>query len=237
MEASAATRYDELWETAYGDMQDIGPVHRHMRRLVAELLEGLTYATVLDVGCGAGHNLPLLTRGRRLERVTGADVSEEALARARERMPEAEFVQLDVEGGALDGSWELVFSSLLIEHLHDDEAALRNMRAMAEGDLVVTTIAGNYERYRAWDEQVGHVRNYARGELEAKLEAAGFTVERAIYWGFPFYTPIVRTLQNRSRASAEYTRAARIASAVMHRVFFLNSRRRGDLLIVHARAR
>jgi SAM-dependent methyltransferase len=236
MESSAATRYDELWESAYGDMQDIGPVHRHMRRIVAKVLQPLSYRSVVDVGCGAGHNMPLLVGGRDLDRVTGADVSEEALGRARERMPAADFVPLDVERDGLDGTWDLVFSSLLIEHLNDDEAALRNMRAMAGRDLVLTTIAGDFERYRAWDEQVGHVRNYARGELEAKLAAAGFTVQQAVYWGFPFYTPLVRTLQNRSRPTAEYTRGARIASAVMHRVFFLNSHRRGDLLVVHATA-
>ena len=237
MDASAASRrYDDLWETAYGDMQEIGPVHRHMRRLVADVLGELSYRSVLDVGCGAGHNLPLLTQGRALERVTGVDVSEEALARARGRAPGADFAQLDVEARALDGTWDLVFSSLLVEHLPDDEAALRNMRTMCGRHLVLTTIAGDFERYRAWDEQVGHVRNYAPGELERKLAAAGFRVERTIYWGFPFYTPLVRTLQNRSRPTAEYTRAARIASAVMHRVFFLNSHRRGDLLVVHARA-
>ena len=31
--------------------------------------------------------------------------------------------------------------------------------------LCVATIAGNYERYKAWDERVGHVRNYRVGEL------------------------------------------------------------------------
>lgn len=236
METSSAIRYDELWETAYGDMQEIGPAHRHMRRIVGGLMSGLTYKSVLDVGCGAGHNLPLLGRGRALDRVTGLDVSEQALGRARERVPGAEFIQLDVERAALLGTWDLVFSSLLLEHLHDDEAALRNMRAMAGRDLVLTTIAGDFERYRAWDEQVGHVRNYARGELERKLETAGFEPRRAIYWGYPFYTPLVRSLQNRSRATAEYTRGARLAAALMHPVFFLNSSRRGDLLVVHATA-
>lgn len=236
MEASAGVRYDELWKTAYGDMQEIGPVHRHMRRIVAGVLAELTYRTVLDVGCGAGHNLPLLASGRSLERITGVDVSEDALGRARARMPAGEFLHLDVERAALDATWDLVFCSLLLEHLADDEAALRHLRAMSGRDVVLTTIAGDFGRYRAWDEQVGHVRNYARGELERKLEAAGFAVVRAIYWGFPFYTPVVRTLQNRSRASAEYTRSARMASALMHRVFFLNSSRRGDLLIVHAKA-
>lgn len=236
MDATAATHYDELWETTYGDMQEIGPVHRHMRRIVARVLRGLEYRTVLDVGCGAGHNLPLLVDGRALDRLTGVDVSEEALGRARRRMPASEFVALDIERAALDQVSDLVFSSLLLEHLPDDESALRNMRAMTGRDLVVTTIAGDFERYRPWDEQVGHVRNYARGELERKLGAAGFRVEQAIYWGFPFYTPIVRTLQNRSRPTAEYTRGARLASALMDRVFFLNSHRRGDLLVVHATA-
>jgi len=235
MEASA-TRYDELWETAYGDMQEIGPVHRHMRRIVADLLSGLTYGSVLDVGCGAGHNLRLLASGCSVERVTGVDISAEALGRARERMPAGDFVPLDIERAALSGTWDLVFSSLLFEHLMHDEAALGNVRKMAARDLVLTTIAGDFGRYRAWDQQVGHVRNYAPGELERKLEVAGFAVRRAIYWGYPFYTPVVRTLQNRSRATSEYSRGARLAAALMYRVFFLNSSRRGDLLVVHATA-
>jgi SAM-dependent methyltransferase len=230
-----ASRYDNIWNEAYGDMQEVGPVHRHMRRLLSRSLSALTYDSVVDVGCGAGHNLPLVCAGRRLKRVCGIDVSAEALHRARERS-DAEFTQLDIETEALDARFDLVFSSLLLEHLGDDGAALRNMRAMAARDLIVATMAGDFDRYRAWEDQVGHVRNYGVGELERKLERAGFAVERAIYWGFPFYTPLARTLQNRMTSAPTYGRSTRAIAAAMYLLYFLNSSRRGDLLIVHARA-
>jgi hypothetical protein len=105
---------------------------------------------------------------------------------------------------------------------------------MAARHLVVTTMAGDYERHRPWEEQVGHVRNYRRGELEDRLRDAGFRVLRATYWGFPLYSPLVRRLQNHMRVSSSTGAATRALAAVLYRLYFLNSSRRGDLLIVHA---
>jgi SAM-dependent methyltransferase len=231
MQDPATPCYDDVWNDIYGDMQDRGPTHRHMRRMVSHLLEGLDYRTALEVGCGAGHNFGLL-RG---SRITGVDVSGEALRRARDRAPDAELHQLDIQTDRLGGTWDLVFSSLVLEHLPDDVAALKNMRAMTGRWLVLTTIAGDFERYRPWEEQMGHVRNYRRGELEGKLQAAGFVPERTIYWGFPFYSPVARRLQNGARSTATYGLGTRIAARLMHVLYFANSSRRGDLLIALAR--
>ncbi len=225
--------YDRIWDTVYGDLQEIGPVHRHMRRILRGVLRGLHYTSVLDVGCGAGHNLPLLLEGRDLSRITGVDVSPRALDRARRRF-DADFRELDIEAGGLGETFELVFSSLLLEHVADDGAAIANMCAMAERHLVLTTIAGDFERYRPWEERVGHVRNYRRGELERKLARVDFEPRIAIYWGFPLYTPIARRLHNRMEPTSELSRLQRGLAALMYAAYFLNSHRRGDLLIVHA---
>ena len=86
--SAQATRYDELWTGVYGEMQELGPVHRHMRRLLGERLRPLGYRTALDVGCGAGDNASLLRAGGApLERLVGVDVSARALERARARDP------------------------------------------------------------------------------------------------------------------------------------------------------
>jgi SAM-dependent methyltransferase len=231
-----APRYDALWTDVYGEMQAIGPVHRHMRRLLGESLARLDYRSAVDVGCGAGDNAELLRAGGSLERLVGVDISERALERARRR-DAGTYALLDVERDALDERFDLVFSSLLLEHLPDDAAALRNMRSMTGRWLLVSTMAGDFDRYHPWEEQVGHVRNYARNELERKLEDAGFEVVEALYWGFPFYTPLARLLQNRARPTATYGPAARLAAAFLYRLYFLNSRRRGDLLIALARPR
>jgi SAM-dependent methyltransferase len=234
--AGATDVYDDIWRTAYGDIQRHGPAHRHLRRLLGEVVAGLPYSSVVDVGCGAGDNVPLLASADRI-RYVGADVSAEALQRARGRHPEHSFVELDVERGALDERFDLVFSCLVLEHLREDEAAVRHMHAMTGGHLVVATVAGDIERYRPWEEQVGHVRNYRDGELEALLERCGYEVVRVLRWGFPFYSPLTRLLQNHMTATPSYGRATRALTSVMHGVYRLNSRRRGDLVVAVARPR
>jgi SAM-dependent methyltransferase len=226
--------YDVMWDEVYGDLQDLGPTHRHMARLIRRVLAPLDYDSVLEVGVGFGHNLPLLTAGRSLERVAGVDISKRAVEHVRERFQGA-FTTLDISTERLPETYELVCNALVMEHLPDDEAALRNMRAMSSKYLLLVTIAGNFERYRPWEEQMGHVRNYAPGELESKLSATGFEVSQALYWGFPLYSPVARTLQNRMTATHELSRGSRLIARVLYPLFFLNSSRRGDLVLVLAR--
>jgi SAM-dependent methyltransferase len=233
-ESPAVPDYDRIWDEVYGDLQDLGPTHRHMIRLMRRVLAPLRYASVLDVGVGFGHNLPVLTDGRKIERLAGIDVSERAIEHVRERWA-GEFIRADITTDHVPETYELVCCALVLEHVLDDIAALSHMRAMSSRYLLVTTMGGPYERYRPWEEQVGHVRNYAPGELERKLEAAGFSVIEMIHWGFPFYSPLARTLQNRMTVTHELSASSRLAARILYPVFFLNSSRRGDLLVALAR--
>lgn len=226
--------YDEIWSEVYGDIQEHGPVHRHLQRLVKREIEPLAYTSVLEVGCGPGHNLPMLTHGRHIERIGGMDISEVALSTARDRF-DGTFILGDIQHTPLEGQWDLVFCSLVMEHLPDDLAALRHMRPAVGNHLLLTTIAGDFERYRSWEDRMGHVRNYARGELEEKLEATGFRVIRSTYWGWPFYTPLVRTVQNRSAVgTGEFNAATRLIASATWLLYHLNSHRRGDVLVTLA---
>lgn len=226
--------YDRIWEEVYGDLQDIGPTHRHMIRIMRRVLAPLRYESVLDVGVGFGHNLPVLIEGRELDRLTGVDLSERALNHVRARWP-GEFHKLDITTERLPDTYELVCSALVMEHLVDDVGALRNLRKMASKYLLIITIGGNFERYRRWEDQMGHVRNYAAGELEGKLAATGFELLAMIRWGFPFYSPAARMLQNHMTATRELSTGSRLIARMLDPVFFLNSSRRGDLLVALAR--
>ena len=236
MENKTIVDYDRVWEEVYGDLQDLGPTHAHMHRLMRRLLAPVEYASVLDVGVGFGHNLPVLTAGRPIERLAGIDLSSRAIKHVRDRW-EGEFRQVDITTGGLAESYDLVCCALVLEHLRDDEAALHHMRRMTSGYLVVTTIAGNFERYLPWERQMGHVRNYQHGELERKLDSAGFEVLQVVYWGFPFYSPLSRILQNRMTATSRLPRSARAVARILYAVYFLNSRSRGDLVVALARPR
>lgn len=229
------TDYDELWSDVYGDIQEYGPVHRHLQRLVAADLRELDYQSVLDVGCGEGNNYPLLAAGRTLTSYVGVDISRVALDKAAQAVPDANFRLLDVQSTIPQGQWDMVYCSLLMEHLEDDETAISNLRPVVGRYLLVTTMAGDYDRYQAWERRVGHVRNYAPGELESKLRKHGFNVLTARYWGYPFYSPLARRAQNHTSVGAgHYGGLARLVASLTYYLFFLNSRRRGDLLVVLA---
>ena len=229
--------YDTVWRDVYGDMQERGPVHRHMRRLLRRTLGRLEYRTALDVGCGAGHNVELIRGGRDVA-VTGVDISPVAVEAARERHPESRFEVLDIAKDPLPGVHDLVFSSLLLEHVADDAGALARMRDACAGHLVVSTIGGERDRYLPWEETVGHVRNYRRGELERALGQAGFDEIEVTRWGFPVWSPVMRRLQARSGLGAgQYGAGTAIVAEVAYWANWFNVPGRGDLLIGVARRR
>jgi SAM-dependent methyltransferase len=226
--------YDVVWRDVYGDIQKYGPCHHHMCRILRRMLSRIEYGSVLDVGCGCGHNYTLLTKNGAAPRFGGIDISDYALEIARKTVP-GEFRQCDIQQEHLQGQWDLVVCSLVLEHLADDTAAIRHMRFMTKHYLLVTSIAGDFERYRKWDETQGHVRNYRVGELEQKLREGGFRIRESIYWGYPFYSPIGRTLQNQNQMGlGAFTWRARAAAKLATWLYYLNSSRRGDMVFVLA---
>jgi SAM-dependent methyltransferase len=219
----------------YGGAEDHGPAHRHLARLARKELARLDYASVYEIGCGAGHNFDLLTAGRTVTAWGGMDISQVALDQAAQRKAGGELTLGDVQDHPVPGKWDLVYCSLVLEHLVRDEDALRNIVPAVGKYFVASTIGGNYERYRAYEERFGHVRNYQAGELDAKLERAGFRVLRSLRWGWPLYSPVGRTLQRGANAAiGTLSRVERVAAQVMYLAYFLNTRRRGDILLVVA---
>ena len=183
--------YDRLWSNTWGDLQHYGPVHRHQREAIISMVAGLRVNSVLDVGCGAGDNLQALAKSLPHLQLSGVDVSPEALALASRRVQNVRLRELDVQCEKLDESFDLVLSIQVIEHLQDDTAALRNMATMARRWVLVTTMRGTM---RPSERLIGHFRNYSDDELRNKAKSAGLDVVDIFGWGFPFYSPLYRTV-------------------------------------------
>lgn len=165
----------------------------------------------------------------------GVDVSPEALALARRRVPGGRFAALDVQRGRLRATFDLVISIQVIEHLPDDEAALRAMAAMSRGYVFVSTIGG---RMRPSERAIGHVRNYGENELRDKLHRAGLRLLWLRGWGFPFYSPLYRTLSEMlpgGPPSGKMGPIARLVAALLYRLYRYNVPNRGDILNALAR--
>lgn len=235
MAQAAAVDYERLWSEHWGGMQDLGPVHRHVRRVIVDQVRRLPVRSVLDVGCGNGANLEGLQQSLGLTDVTGIDVSPHALGQARRRV-RGTFHVMDIQRGALARQFDLVLSSQVVEHIADDEAFLAKLREMCGAFCLVGTMQGRMRRSEA---TVGHLRNYRRQELAEKMTRAGFAVERVIEWGFPFYSPLYRSAieyVGGQAVSVGNGRRERLAAAALYHLYRLNSSRRGDVLMMLARA-
>jgi 2-polyprenyl-3-methyl-5-hydroxy-6-metoxy-1,4-benzoquinol methylase len=229
------TSYDELWRTAWGDLQRYGPVHRHIQEDLLRVVASLGVRSILDVGCGSGDNLARLAANGRYE-LAGSDVSEEALALARQRVPVSiRLLSLDIERQSLRERFDLVVSIQVVEHLADDVSALRNMAAMARRYMFTSTIGG---RMRRSEVDIGHVRNYSRVELARKLELAGLEVLWIRGWGFPFYSPLYRSLGELlpgGPPTGDIGDAGRRVANALYQLYRLNIPDRGDVLSALAR--
>jgi 2-polyprenyl-3-methyl-5-hydroxy-6-metoxy-1,4-benzoquinol methylase len=227
--------YDKIWREVYGDIQKHGPVHKHMRKLFFKLLSQLKYETVVDVGCGNGDNLIILSHNKKLKRLVGIDISEEAIKDAFKKI-HAEYKIVDIQKEFIDEKFDMVFCSFLLEHVEDDDSTLTNLANMCRKYLLISTIQGNYEAYKEWEEKMGHVRNYRVGELEEKLQKRGFRILERIQWGFPFYSPIVRKLQllNPNVGVGKYDMKTKAIASILNLLYYLNLFSRGDILVILA---
>lgn len=226
--------YDKIWKETYGDMEIYGPTHRHIFRICSNLLEEIEYKSVVDVGCGMGYNLPLLCKNKKIDQVAGIDISKEAISKIK--FP-GNFKVMDIQRESLNEKFDLVFCSLILEHIENDVVAIKNIKKMANKYILITTISGkNFDKYKLHEETMGHVRNYHEGELDRKLQDEDITIIKKINWGFPFYSPIVRQIQNKTKKiESKFNLLEKIISYLLYLLFFLNSSKRGDILIILAK--
>jgi ubiquinone/menaquinone biosynthesis C-methylase UbiE len=139
----------------------------------------------LDLGCGDGR----LATHLRARSLTGADVSEVALERARSRLPEARFVRIEPDEPLPfdDGSFDLVLCAETIEHVRDVQLLLSEVRRVLRpgGWFAVTTPAHSRLTalrvlLRGWESEFQplspHLRFFTRRSLEQLLVEMGFDV-------------------------------------------------------------
>jgi SAM-dependent methyltransferase len=240
MSAAPPVDYDRAW-TEWGDMIRYSPAPYHRRRLMLELARGLSFESVLDVGCGNGEVLLAFHKRYPRARLVGVDISGHVIEENRTRFPFAAFEQLDLATGPSRQQGGLVLCTEVVEHIDDWERALAHLRAMCRGHLILTVPTG---KVFPIDRMVGHVRHFPAETIAAGLERAGFACETVWQWGFPFHT-IYKTLINvapertmEGFSSQSYGPSQKLVASLVGAAFFLNLRssRFGRQLIIRARA-
>jgi SAM-dependent methyltransferase len=185
------------------------------RAMLARLGWVSPQATVVDIGCSAGHLLEDLRRSASQATLIGVDLVANGLLSAHSAVPKALLLQADVCALPLaDASVDAVVSASVLEHVPDDERALaeicRIMRPGARAVIVIPLGPGNYDYY---DRLLGHARRYARGELAGKASRAGLRVVEEINLGALLY-PAFWAVKQRNRRCYDHLRG----EALEHRV-------------------
>jgi SAM-dependent methyltransferase len=162
--------YESLWADAH--LMD--PQRFNTWPLVRELVA--TAPRRLEVAPGLRPRLPL-------EDTCFIDLSHAALRQLRARGANTAHGMI----GALpcaSASFDLVCALDILEHVADDEGALRELaRVAAPGATVLLSVPLHPHAWTAFDEFVGHCRRYEPDRIMALLAQHGFTIEQSAVYG------------------------------------------------------
>jgi len=224
--------YDREWAEKWQDMKAYSPVARHTRRLIRNLLDGLEYHSLVDIGCGNGALLRELDLESCPIDICGIDFSEVAVALA-DRQIQGRFFHMNIQKESLSETFDVGICSEVLEHLEDDLVALKNIWQMCR-HVIITVPSGPLTSSA---KLMGHVRHYTKEDLSHKLFVAGFRICNLRAWGTPFHDPIYAWVRGQAPAGAttgQYGVLRWGISHILYALFFLNVFDRGHKLVVLA---
>lgn len=192
--------YEERYRKGY---MEAWPEWKHER--VRQLVEEIPLPArgeALDFGCGNGGFTRTLARALPGWKVSGVDISRQAVENARRAVPGARFFAAE-EDGSEARRFDLVFTHHVLEHVPDLDGALDRIEGYLKPRAAVLHILpcgnpGSFEHgicalvrggidprrgNRFFFEDEGHLRRLDTERLSALYAARGFRLERALYGG------------------------------------------------------
>lgn len=179
--------YDELfskitWHSLLNESEE-----KKLQRLTTKqtFFEPLvnSHSAILDIGAGTGFWVRYLAK-KGAGRYVGIDASKEILVKRPDDPPNLEFYIMDAtELNFPPDSFDVAFSSQLIEHLHPDDVEVHFAsvyRVLKENGLYAfdtpSRITGPHDISKHFDEVASgfHLKEWVYGELAAYLKKVGF---------------------------------------------------------------
>lgn len=200
----------------------------HARReivqsLIERFLPPVAEPILLEVGCGTGGNLQLLSRYGTLD-AAEYDPQARAIAQGKSGLPIG-FCALPDRIDAAHSHYDLVVLLDVLEHVEDDVASLRALKTkLAPGGRVLLTVPALPWLWSAHDDLHHHFRRYTETTLRQRAEAAGLRVLAAGYFN-SLLLPLVVSVRVAKKAlgihSSDDTMPGATANAVLRNVFRL----------------
>jgi len=209
---------------------------RGFRAFVTPLLQhaaaGRTDARLLDCGCGTGANLELLSP---FGRAFGFDLTEIGLRIGREagrtRLARATVTAAPFPTASFDivTSFDVLYS---LADLDEQTAIAEMFRVLRSGGYAIVNVAAMPVLRGDHSVLSREVRRYRRSELRARMEHAGFAIERLTYTNATLFPALaiarlmqrLRGLRSESEADAEISVPPAPINAIMSAVMQLEAR-------------
>ena len=134
-------------------------------------------ARILEIGCGTGHNLPMLAQFGEVDAIE-IDPAARQIASERLGKPVGE-APLPELPGVERRAYDMVAVLDVVEHIGDDVAALRAMAAcLKPGGRILIAVPAHQWMWSAHDVVNHHHRRYSKRTLRRAIEQAGLRAER-----------------------------------------------------------
>ena len=176
---------------------------------VKDVLSHIPYqdiTSVLDYGCGQGGWIEVLKNSFTAAKITGIDISEKAIEKARARYENCKFFSFNGKKAPIDdNSFDLVFTYHVIEHVYDIESVVHDIsRIVRPGGHICTILPcgnpGSFEekvtnlikngkeksfdglgRERFFYETEGHLRRMKSSDIITIFENKNVTLRYEFY--------------------------------------------------------
>jgi SAM-dependent methyltransferase len=138
-------------------------------------------ARILEIGCGTGHNLPMLSQFGEVDAIeidpAAREIASERLGRPVGDAP------LPALPGIERGAYDLIAVLDVVEHIDDDVAALKAMRdCLKPGGKILIAVPAHQWLWSAHDVVNHHHRRYSKASLAQAINAAGLKPRKLTYF-------------------------------------------------------
>ena len=160
-------------------------------------------AQLLEIGCGTGHNLAMLSEFGEVDALE-LDATARAVAERRLGRPVMD-APLPELRGVPERRYDLIGAFDVIEHIEDDRAALVSIaKRLKPGGKLVVTVPAHQWMWSAHDEVNHHKRRYSKRGLKRLFERSPLKLEAIGYFNsLLFPVAVAKRLVSRAAGSQD----------------------------------